>query len=309
MNGGRVLLKSVSRSFFLSINFLPGGMKEAVSVAYMLARAADSVADTAKASSFVRLDLLRLMDRVVTGIADRDECRRCFERLGRDLAPGQTHEGERVLLQRYGECVAAMNALPAEQISLIRKVLHTIVEGQIWDLEFFGDGHEGTTRTPSKDDVLLYTYRVAGCVGEFWTELASLVLDEHFSVLSREEMLELGRHYGQGLQLVNILRDRAEDASRGRSYISDEPDVLAAWQSMARSWLGEGVAYSSALINKRLRFASVLPAWLGLETMDLDGILDGTTASEPKKKVGRSVVRRLMVRAFLFAWKSPQGEA
>lgn len=275
-------------------------------MAYMLARAADSVADTAQASAEVRLDILRLMARVVVGDARPEERSACLERLAHELAPDQQHEGERILLQRYDECVRAMESLPGEQIHLVRKVLHTIVEGQIWDLEFFGAEVSDSVCTASEADVQRYTYSVAGCVGEFWTELAFLVLGEQFAVLPREKMLTLGRHYGQGLQLVNILRDRAEDASRGRIYIADDPEHLPIWHATACSWLDDGVTYSAALANRRLRFASVLPAWLGLETMALDGILDVTTEVASRKKVGRSVVRRLMMRAFLFAWKSPR---
>lgn len=40
------LLKSVSRAFYLSLRVLPAGLREPIGLAYLLARAADTVADT-----------------------------------------------------------------------------------------------------------------------------------------------------------------------------------------------------------------------------------------------------------------------
>ena len=41
-----VTLRSVSRSFYLSLAILPRSLREPIGLAYLLARAADTVADT-----------------------------------------------------------------------------------------------------------------------------------------------------------------------------------------------------------------------------------------------------------------------
>ncbi|MBP6602801.1 MAG: squalene/phytoene synthase family protein, partial [Verrucomicrobiales bacterium] len=41
----RELLKSVSRSFYLSMRFLPAGMRDPISLGYLLARFSDTIAD------------------------------------------------------------------------------------------------------------------------------------------------------------------------------------------------------------------------------------------------------------------------
>ena len=46
MKGLRQLLSAVSRSFYLSMRFLPREMRPGVAVGYLLARATDTVADT-----------------------------------------------------------------------------------------------------------------------------------------------------------------------------------------------------------------------------------------------------------------------
>ena len=56
----RATLRDVSRSFYLSIRALPGGLREPVGLAYLLARAADTIADTALLRPDDRLRLLLL---------------------------------------------------------------------------------------------------------------------------------------------------------------------------------------------------------------------------------------------------------
>nr|MBR9810877.1 squalene/phytoene synthase family protein [bacterium] len=47
MNGdlSRKVLKDVSRSFYLSLRFLPKGFRAPTSIGYLLARASDTIAD------------------------------------------------------------------------------------------------------------------------------------------------------------------------------------------------------------------------------------------------------------------------
>ena len=60
----RSLLKSVSRSFYLTLSILPAGMRDPVGLAYLLARAADTIADTSLIAQEKRLELLcQLIDR------------------------------------------------------------------------------------------------------------------------------------------------------------------------------------------------------------------------------------------------------
>ena len=89
----------------------------------------------------------------------------------------------------------------------IRNVLARINQGQTLDLERFGGGASASTRAlASAPELEEYTYLVAGCVGEFWTRLCFAHV-KHFSDRPEGEMRDLGVRYGQGLQLINILRD------------------------------------------------------------------------------------------------------
>ena len=53
------LLSRVSRSFYLTLRVLPSVMREPIGLAYLLARASDTIADTELVPSSRRLELLR----------------------------------------------------------------------------------------------------------------------------------------------------------------------------------------------------------------------------------------------------------
>lgn len=297
MKGLHQLLSAVSRSFYLSMRFLPREMRPGVAVGYLLARATDTVADTGNMDLDERLALLKMMGVVVAGGASREETVTCFGRLGA-LSSVQDHSGEAELLARFPECLALLQALPPRERALVRKVLGTIVEGQSWDLEYFA-WHSSVV---CAEQLERYTYLVAGCVGEFWTGLGWQVFGGEFSTQSEEQLLRWGAHYGMGLQLVNILRDREEDRARGRSYLPS-PETEP-WLDLAERWLKEGVFYAESLRNGRLRFSTVLPAWLGLDTLAL--LARREKPAGGKAKITRRRVYSRMWEAFLFSWKEAQ---
>ena len=59
------LLRSVSRSFYLSIRILPAPLREPVALAYLLARATDTVADTARISGTLRAETLAKIEGAI----------------------------------------------------------------------------------------------------------------------------------------------------------------------------------------------------------------------------------------------------
>ena len=288
------LLKAVSRSFYLSMAWLPQEMRPGISLAYLLARATDSVADTSTAEPELRLEVLRSMGRAVAGTSSREELAELFCRLRGPMADAQQKTAERTLLQRFEECLHMAEALPAPQLELIRRVLAVIVEGQCWDLTYF---HERSA-VESEEETLRYTYLVAGCVGEFWTDLGYATLGARYADPAQQELMRrAGVRFGKGLQLINILRDIREDEERGRCYLCGEERL---WQNRAERYLRDGLDYAGRLGAFRLRFAVMLPALLGLSTLQLIR----RRKNQARVKVPRRKVYGLMLKAaWLSAWR------
>ncbi len=262
-------------------------MREAVGTAYLLARATDTVADAEGVPSDKREALLLAMATTIEGTASAEQ----IYALNRELslcAEKLSHAGERELLSRFGECLEAAFALPVSQRKLIQNVLRTIIEGQSLDLTWFREH----PRFADAEQTRHYTYLVAGCVGEFWTRLGLLTIGKRFSAHDAEELVAQGIRYGQGLQLINILRDFEEDATRGRCYLPQGTD-LTEWHQLTRQLIGEGFAYADKLRGVRMRFTSILPAHLALKT--LDALENPRLPQQGKIKITRNSVYRSCV--------------
>jgi farnesyl-diphosphate farnesyltransferase len=290
------ILKSISRSFYLTIRFLPRPLREPVGLAYFLARATDTIADTSEIPAAKRLTTLQLLGRVIAGELDFD---RIAEPL-RDFAARQRDPHERDLIENLRGGIDRLAGLESEDQVDIRAVLRTIVRGQELDLRRFGDP-AAVASLQSAAELDEYTYLVAGCVGEFWTRLGF----RHFPAFAQRapnEMSKLGVAYGKGLQLINVLRDAGADLQAGRRYLpADElmnataAEVFSRWLTNAEAQLAEGIDYCAALTNWRIRFATALPALIGARTLALLRAAGGQ--GQPQK----IKVRRKEVRSILFA--------
>jgi farnesyl-diphosphate farnesyltransferase len=299
----KTILKSVSRSFYLTIRFLPRALHEPVSLAYLLARATDTIADTATIPAAIRLMTLRHFARVIAGEMDFSAIAEPL----RDFAAQQNNRHERTLIENLRECIDWLVKLDPADRDDIRGVLRTIVRGQELDVRRFGDPAAVTSlRTGTELDE--YTYLVAGCVGDFWTKLGFRHLSS-FASRPPNEMTELGIGYGKGLQLINVLRDRGADAAAGRNYLpADElaaapvADVFANWLAKAEEKITAGIDYCSSLTNWRVRFATALPALIGARTIAL---LRAAGVGTEKIKVPRKEIRRILIAGAL-ATSSPR---
>jgi farnesyl-diphosphate farnesyltransferase len=300
------LLRSVSRSFYLSIRFLPAQLREPITLAYLLARATDSVADTTGIASVVRIETLKMLSNGIQGKGSRD----VVVDLIASFVPLQANQSERLLLESLPDCLAWLEKMEQADRAEVCVVLEKITRGQMLDLQRFDNPHE-IRALGTADDLDEYTYLVAGCVGEFWTRLCFRhVLN--FASLSEDEMLALGKRYGMALQLINVLRDAGSDLRAGRCYfpeyelsaahltasqILSEPDrfqpIYRTWLEKTKTGLECGMQYSRAIEDRRVRAATVLPALIGARTLALLNT-PGAMALQRTIKVPRREVRKMI---------------
>jgi farnesyl-diphosphate farnesyltransferase len=300
-------LRSVSRSFYLSIRFLPSRLREPIALAYLLARATDTVADTTRIPGAVRMEALKMLSDSIRGKASREIVTNHLA----SFVSLQENAAERTLLESAPECLKWLKQIGEADRDDIRTVLEKITQGQTLDLQRFDNPTQIRTLQTAAD-LDEYTYLVAGCVGEFWTRLCFRHLRD-FANLSQDQMLALGRRYGMGLQLINVLRDAGADLRAGRCYfpegelaavqltatqILSEPDrfqpIYQRWMQNAQDGLEQGMRYSRAIRNRRVRGATVLPALIGARTLALLREA-GASALHRTIKVPRSEVRAMVI--------------
>jgi farnesyl-diphosphate farnesyltransferase len=318
------LLRDVSRSFYLTLRLLPGSIRNQIGLAYLLARATDTIADTGAISVEQRLETLQQLRSRILGEDWRPLSLP-------ELRAHQGSPGERVLLERVDQALKLLREMEAGDRQSIQRVLETITSGQELDLRRFGKSSAtqiGALQTRAELDD--YTYRVAGCVGEFWTRICF----RHLSApagLSENDLIGKGIRFGQGLQLVNILRDVPEDLRLGRCYLPEEElaglglrpgDLLdplneqrlrPLYQELlaqAEGHLSTAWSYVLDLPRSwmRVRVACALPVLIGVKTLNK---LRTANVLNPdmRVKVSRQDVKRIMRASILFypvnsVWKN-----
>jgi farnesyl-diphosphate farnesyltransferase len=316
------LLKKVSRSFYLTLRVLPRSIRPQLSLAYLLARATDTVADTQLVVVERRREiLLQLRSCIREACEDRMPSLPDFGELANAQASiaEEGTDAERDLLDNLGNVLDALKQFSEEDRLRIRDVLSTITQGQEKDLVRFGSASEGRIYALDTEGELDgYTYDVAGCVGEFWTRICRAHLFPN-AVLDDAVLLTNAVRFGKGLQLVNILRDLPKDLQQGRCYIPVEQlskhglhprDLLMAdfmdrfrplyqrYLKQAEDHLLAGWHYTEMLPFRcvRVRLACAWPILIGVRTIGLlrqGNILD----NQHRIKLSRSDIRRLMLQS------------
>ena len=299
---GKQVLKGVSRSFYLTLRLLPKPMRGAASLGYLLARASDTLADTVAVPLELRQHGLEQFRRSIAGESE-------FTAWSVEILNTVSDPSEYRLLVSSRVILECLRKLPEEEAFLVREVVEIIISGQSLDLERFAFASKQAP-VALRDDAELedYAWRVAGCVGAFWTKLGFLTLGENFSRASEAEMLERGIVYGKGLQLVNILRDIAADLAAGRCYLPvanpRDSDALITchgrWLTLAQGWMSEGERYAERLSSRRLRASTVLPALLAKKT--LSALHEKSWEDlQTRIKIPRSVVYGSLIQAFIIS--------
>ncbi len=309
-------LKRVSRSFYLTLKVLPRSVRRPIGLAYLFARAADTIADTALLSRADRLKYLEMFRE-----AFRDGKSERLWGIKDALSGWQGIPAERELLARLDEGFALLHALdPADQ-SMVRSLILTLTEGMVIDLATFPGEDEGRlVALETRADLDRYTYYVAGCVGEFWTDI-HMAHRRSLAGWDREVMRQLGVRFGKGLQMTNVLRDLPKDLRIGRCYLPRQelgalglrpedllvPTAITKVRPLLRDLLTftldhyqGGWAYMLAIPRRevRMRLACAWPLLIGLETLAL--IEQSPNLLDPKIviKIPRRSVYGLMMRSF-----------
>ena len=312
----RDLLKRVSRLFYTTLVVVPSSVRDQVSLSYLFARAADTIADT---DLIDRPQRLRFLHQFKAQFVEDQVCWDDVRAIQTVLIPCQTNSAERGLLERLEDCFRLYLNFSPEDRTRVRRLMTTLTNGMEMDLTAFpGESYRDLTALKTMEDLDRYTYHVAGCVGEFWTDL----MCGHLSSLNQwnvTDMARIGVRFGKGLQLTNILKDLSRDLRRGRCYVPEpmlreaglaptdllKKDVLPAFRpvlkrlvAVAMEHLDQGWLYTMAIPRRevRLRLACMWPILSAGATLRLVSISSSSDLLDPSVtlKISRGQVYRIM---------------
>ncbi len=216
------LLLKTSRTFGASIPFLPEPWRRQVTIAYLLFRIADTFEDADRWPPEAKLEALKTFEAML------DAPPPAAAPAGWLATPPCEHAGYIELLEATPFVMEQLARLDAEPRGRVIHYTRRTIAGMAEYVARTDAG--GALRLADMDDLRRYCYYVAGIVGELLTEL--FLIGQKVTKNQAAAILEQARLFGEGLQLVNILKDSASDAKEGRYYL---PPTLDRAQVLARA--------------------------------------------------------------------------
>lgn len=235
------VLKETSRTFFIPISGLPGGLREAVTAGYLCLRAIDEIEDHANLDHSIKARLLRSISRTLQTNFTAEDFAAGWGCAQPELPEVTLRVGEWALLAppsiapRVWEATATM----AERMAL-------------WA--------ENSWMIQDEADLDRYTFGVAGSVGLLLSDLWTW-----YNGTPSNRAHAIG--FGRGLQSVNILRNHSEDLARGVEFFPPgwHTEDMHAY---ARRNLALADAYTSVLPPGPVLDFCALPLALAYATLE-----------------------------------------
>jgi len=240
------VLKATSRTFYIPISRLPGGLQEAIASSYLCMRAIDEIEDHSDLSGQEKSDLLHRISHVLQAQTDTDAFSvDAFDSLFRPyvhMLPEVTQklakwarQAPAAIAPRVWDATSAM----ADRMAF-------------WSL----NGWQISTVA----DLDHYTFSVAGAVGLLICDVGAW-----FDGISMHRRFAI--EFGRGLQLVNILRNRHEDLIRGIDFFP-QGWTTEQMHAYARQNLVQATAYAKSLPNNSFSYFLRIPMTLAVATLD-----------------------------------------
>jgi len=305
------LLRATSRTFALSIEGLPEGLREEIAVAYLLLRVSDYLEDHETLPTDEKIRLLELWDSTLA----QPETADCFlEQLC--VVPHRDDDPEATVALHANTLICALGSFSAEAArvvtSRVRETTRGMARRQALGPEVADEG-----------ELDEYMHDVAGLVGYLVTDLFALHLGSVAPLHAR--LMPLAREFGLALQTVNVLRGLRKDFERGwvyvpRSYCARHNlssaelfhascrrramNVIAALIEKAEHHLLAGLDYIRTIPRHlhRVRLACMWPLLFAARTIAISR--DNPDVLTGEVKIARSAVKRIIRKTMLFGWSN-----
>lgn len=250
------VLKLTSRTFYIPIKLLKPTLKETVASAYLCMRAIDEIEDHEELDINVKQRLLR-----ATG----------------ELLKANTFDeiAYRELVQPYQEILPEVTMRLGDWVRFCPEGIENKVTESTGIMAYgMADWAEKEWVVQTEEDLDDYTYYVAGLVGVMLSDIW-----EWYDGTKTDRDLAIG--YGRGLQAVNVLRNKDEDAERGVKFFPDNwsrDDMFA----YAEDNLGKADKYMEDIQTRNIKLFCRIPLSLAKRTLK--------ALKEGKEKMSRNEV-------------------
>jgi len=304
----------VSRTFALTIKFLPRALRNSVYTSYLLCRVADTLEDTDSLSASEKSDRLLTLKDILLGAAkgktiDMNSVSSVYASV--NPASGDDHE----LLTESDRLFEIVDSLPALHKKIIFRWVAEMAEGMAEYSKLSGGKVGFIVTLKNLEDWDRYCYFVAGTVGHILTELfiSHYVFDQAIS----RGLKRLSNSFGLGLQKVNVIKDVPSDRKRGVCYLpgdvlirhglngsrlndktrsSQISDFVAEIVGLTVPHLDDAIEYSTYIPAhlKGVRMFLIVPVYLATATLALVKSKPVQAMTGPPVKLSRMEVTGLV---------------
>lgn len=285
------LLDLTSRTYALTIPFLPEPSRRYFSIAYLIMRTSDTFEDAETWSTDKRCAALDEFGRLIR-FADRPDLEAVSDFVRRlDEDRPSSHPGYRELIAEMGGLLTDLADLPQAPRDLVVHYSYEMILGMKKTL-LRSVGRKHAITILGLGELREYCYYVAGLVGEMLTEI--LFLDAPQMEKELPWLRAHSKYFGEALQLTNVLKDSSADAVEDRSFISSEEVRAQAFQ-VAKEDLRIAVRYI-----EKIQDCGVPPGFVGFTTFPIKlslATLRLTLEKGPGHKLSRADV--LAAEAFV----------
>jgi 2-polyprenyl-6-methoxyphenol hydroxylase-like FAD-dependent oxidoreductase/phytoene/squalene synthetase len=265
-------LEAVSRTFSQPITFLPGELRVAVSLGYLLCRVADTIEDHPDVAAGQKPELfarfLAFMDASASSPTGTT-----LETAGLIAlftgVPAAPDDAELALARRIDVVGRVLMTLRPE----VREILARWVCEMARGMDLYTrrrPGADGWNALYTVEDLDRYCYYVAGTVGHLLTDLFVEAIGADPGSALALALREDAESFAEGLQMVNILKDVTDDRERLVSFVPrtsvarEGLDITSLTEPAARARAHAAVAplfdRAEAHLDRALRYALAVPA-------------------------------------------------
>lgn len=304
------MLRQVSRTFALSIEQLPGILRDSITLAYLSLRVSDCLEDCEEIPSKDKPQLLRLWVNVLEKTESVDQLSENISYLDAEK------DAEVYVAQNASYVLNEINQLPPE----LQKIIITHVKAISLGMARWQEHGPYIDDEAEMDD---YMHCVAGIVGYLMTDVIAWYSPVFAKI--KEKVMPLSREFGLGLQTVNILRGMRKDYERGwvyvpRSYyekvgltrdsmflpenLDKSMQVINMLADKAERHLINGMTFLTSLPPwyHNIRLACMWPLFFAVKTLALSR--NNTKVILDEVKMNRSQVKDIVLWTRLFGWSN-----
>lgn len=303
----RESLRNVSRTFAISIEQLPGALRDSVTIAYLMFRVSDCLEDHEELDANRKAELLRLWAQVLLGGIPAATLTDALEHL-------DENDPEVFVAQHADHLLEKLRQLPEPiQETIIGHVHKTSLGMARWQ--------EHGPFVDTEEEMDDYMHEVAGRVGYLLTDLFGWY--SPYILKQKEQLRPLAREFGLALQTVNIIRGLRKDYERGWVFVPRtfyEPLGLTRDSLFAQENNGAALQVIARLADKaethllhglnlvtriprnhyRIRLACTWPLFFAIKTLALSR--DNIQVILNEAKINRSEVMRIIRQTTLMGW-------